>query len=346
MSTARVDHLMDRYLDATTVEAAESALHELAALDAEDPSLAESHEPIGDLYGELAEDFYEHDEYEPAVQLQTKALEHPCTNLVRERGILLGYRFAAGDRTAVIAELGELRTAMEEAVEADLAAVRAHVAEAGEGDRDGDPTDGITALTAQAHLVGAFGEAVERVDAPLALSMHDEAVALAAEAADEDVLAVVRVPRALLRRDMGQAPDADDIEAFRELESLGQRLAADPDAEAIQLFLPRDQLALARTTWPEGTEELGMADADAFYRELELFWREWPTAGGELVLRPLTVALLQEHGSSPMQPADEMPEALVEALEARDDGLAWPPGRNDACWCGSERKYKKCCGAA
>lgn len=26
------------------------------------------------------------------------------------------------------------------------------------------------------------------------------------------------------------------------------------------------------------------------------------------------------------------------------DGLAWPPGRNDACWCESGRKYKRCCG--
>jgi len=25
--------------------------------------------------------------------------------------------------------------------------------------------------------------------------------------------------------------------------------------------------------------------------------------------------------------------------------IAWPPGRNDPCWCGSRRKYKKCCGA-
>lgn len=24
---------------------------------------------------------------------------------------------------------------------------------------------------------------------------------------------------------------------------------------------------------------------------------------------------------------------------------AWPPGRNDPCWCGSGRKHKKCCGA-
>jgi tetratricopeptide (TPR) repeat protein len=26
-------------------------------------------------------------------------------------------------------------------------------------------------------------------------------------------------------------------------------------------------------------------------------------------------------------------------------GVAWPPGRNQPCWCGSGRKYKKCCAA-
>lgn len=25
-------------------------------------------------------------------------------------------------------------------------------------------------------------------------------------------------------------------------------------------------------------------------------------------------------------------------------GRPWPPGRNEPCWCGSERKYKRCCG--
>jgi len=24
--------------------------------------------------------------------------------------------------------------------------------------------------------------------------------------------------------------------------------------------------------------------------------------------------------------------------------FSWPPSRNDVCWCGSGRKYKKCCG--
>lgn len=25
--------------------------------------------------------------------------------------------------------------------------------------------------------------------------------------------------------------------------------------------------------------------------------------------------------------------------------LLWPPARNGPCWCESNRKYKKCCGA-
>ena len=28
------------------------------------------------------------------------------------------------------------------------------------------------------------------------------------------------------------------------------------------------------------------------------------------------------------------------------DAVDWPPGRNEPCWCGSGRKYKKCCGPA
>ena len=28
------------------------------------------------------------------------------------------------------------------------------------------------------------------------------------------------------------------------------------------------------------------------------------------------------------------------------EAIVWPPGRNDACWCGSGRKYKKCCATA
>jgi SEC-C motif-containing protein len=45
-------------------------------------------------------------------------------------------------------------------------------------------------------------------------------------------------------------------------------------------------------------------------------------------------------------PADRRSRATFVAAE-RDAGAGrrWPPGRNEPCWCGSERKYKRCCGA-
>jgi len=30
-------------------------------------------------------------------------------------------------------------------------------------------------------------------------------------------------------------------------------------------------------------------------------------------------------------------------LMRRGESLPWPPARNDPCWCGSGRKYKRCC---
>lgn len=46
------------------------------------------------------------------------------------------------------------------------------------------------------------------------------------------------------------------------------------------------------------------------------------------------------------QPADRASRGTFLDLE-RDAGAAhsWPPGRNEPCWCTSERKYKRCCGA-
>jgi len=48
---------------------------------------------------------------------------------------------------------------------------------------------------------------------------------------------------------------------------------------------------------------------------------------------------------------DEQDPAQLRARYAADLGrdrsrtIAWPPGRNEPCWCGSGRKYKKCCAA-
>jgi uncharacterized protein YecA (UPF0149 family) len=43
------------------------------------------------------------------------------------------------------------------------------------------------------------------------------------------------------------------------------------------------------------------------------------------------------------EPDDEdTRQAYMDEIAAT--GIEWPPARNAACWCGSGRKYKKCCG--
>ncbi|BBH66358.1 hypothetical protein ACTI_30430 [Actinoplanes sp. OR16] len=47
------------------------------------------------------------------------------------------------------------------------------------------------------------------------------------------------------------------------------------------------------------------------------------------------------HGGDPMDA--DVRAGYARQLESHGPGAVWPPGRNDACWCGSGAKYKKCC---
>ncbi|WP_157745476.1 SEC-C metal-binding domain-containing protein [Nocardiopsis gilva] len=56
------------------------------------------------------------------------------------------------------------------------------------------------------------------------------------------------------------------------------------------------------------------------------------------------VAYAAENGRDHAAP--ETRNAFVETLREDDPRIiAWPPRRNEACWCGAGRKYKKCCGS-
>jgi hypothetical protein len=52
------------------------------------------------------------------------------------------------------------------------------------------------------------------------------------------------------------------------------------------------------------------------------------------------VAFAEQEGGDPTDA-----DILDDYADALGDGAMtpWPPGRNDACWCGSGSKYKKCC---
>jgi uncharacterized protein YecA (UPF0149 family) len=54
------------------------------------------------------------------------------------------------------------------------------------------------------------------------------------------------------------------------------------------------------------------------------------------------VAWCAEHEEDP----EEARASYAVHLTTDGEVIAWPPGRNEPCWCGSGRKYKKCCGPA
>jgi tetratricopeptide (TPR) repeat protein len=54
------------------------------------------------------------------------------------------------------------------------------------------------------------------------------------------------------------------------------------------------------------------------------------------------VAWCADHDQDP----EEARAAYAVDRMTEGEVIAWPPGRNKPCWCGSGRKYKKCCGPA
>lgn len=111
------------------------------------------------------------------------------------------------------------------------------------------------------------------------------------------------------------------------------------------LVWQQEQQRVAAERWPD----LFTPDVLGHHAEVEKRLRETaaahPTGRLELVTGDVDdfAAYLERTGQDP---ADEQTR-LSYSDEARTRGLVvtWPPERNQPCWCGSARKYKKCCGA-
>lgn len=113
------------------------------------------------------------------------------------------------------------------------------------------------------------------------------------------------------------------------------------------LYWPSEEYARLVERWPEVTEDYG--DDHAEHRALvERHLREIS------LQRPGTVVVsgtVHDYLAWAKDRGEQAPEASTRASYAAhlarfgDAITAWPPGRNDRCWCGSGLKYKKCCGA-
>jgi tetratricopeptide (TPR) repeat protein len=112
-------------------------------------------------------------------------------------------------------------------------------------------------------------------------------------------------------------------------------------------WFPADQWPQAIERWPDLLDELP-ADHRAYSHATEARIKRIArhTPGSRLHVAAMTVeglaAHAEESGDDPG--SGEARSSYAATLLQGGSAVVWPPGRNEPCWCGSERKYKKCCG--
>jgi len=119
-------------------------------------------------------------------------------------------------------------------------------------------------------------------------------------------------------------------------------------------WFPATDYPPALRHWPQLTQHgpaKGAADHAAYILALQRTLTRYADAGSSrLHVAAVRVgpflAWCQQAGRDPATP-DARSGYAAELLRRADPAVvAWPPGRNQRCWCGSGRKYKQCCGSA
>ena len=295
-----IEAILQPYVDAPTLVAAEAELDRLAGRSTELP------EPLGDLYDDLAHAAAEDDEYELAARLEAKALEAGCSQRFAAREMRGWYLLKSGaivDGEAVFREL-----LAERADDADVRITLGHA----------------------------------RSDAGLqdaALKAFDDALATAKRRGFSREIDRARVERRAEREHVGLELDEDD------------RLAPAPGPPRsgpiawVLAWFPPDQHTAALERWPDLADHL--TDPVRYSRRIEeQLQRLHAALGHRPAVAPLVVDdFLAWAAGEGYDPAGGDARSIYAAeLNRTGCAIAWPPGRNDPCWCRSGRKYKRCCG--
>ncbi len=108
------------------------------------------------------------------------------------------------------------------------------------------------------------------------------------------------------------------------------------------------EFSLALTTWPQLGQDWGTTDHTSYNHQLQRHLLD--LAAGAPAATWIAPIRIEEFQSwcrrNDYDPATSEARAGYAADQARThpaDLITWPPGRNNPCWCGSTRKYKKCC---
>jgi hypothetical protein len=122
-----------------------------------------------------------------------------------------------------------------------------------------------------------------------------------------------------------------------------------PDGRVRVLFWPRGERAAAVARFGDTFLVDDPRREIEEHELLEAELRDLSRRGAvSISLIPATVASLDEWLTRTCADLDK-PGTRADYLHERmanDAGKRWPPPRNGSCWCGSQGKYKKCCGRA
>ena len=154
-----------------------------------------------------------------------------------------------------------------------------------------------------------------------------------------------------VRRQLGRAPDMLDglvpeppssRDPFTSDDVLDLTDAGITPAKTRMLTFQRNQRRLAQQRWPEHYTQ----PDNEYYPAAEHQWRNVRDSGvASITVVPANVDDLSDFaaraGGSPTDA--DIKRRYCQSIPDSDT-ITWPPQRNAACWCGSNRKYKKCCG--
>lgn len=148
-----------------------------------------------------------------------------------------------------------------------------------------------------------------------------------------------------LRGELGLPHDAHDHLADELREILDETLAADARTPLTVLYWPAEEFAGLLERWPGLSESYGDT-WDEYRQRVEMALTAAADSGcSGLGLCTGSVDGLAEFADrgnlDPMEEATR--EGYAEHAAALAPKHAWPPSRNEPCWCGSGHKYKKCC---
>jgi tetratricopeptide (TPR) repeat protein len=187
-------------------------------------------------------------------------------------------------------------------------------------------------------------------------------LALAAGEQDGELIWQLTEERAETLGALGRAPDelqlrAEDLverqdQEDRESEAMFFRRVGAAGALAPRqvyggvAWFPAGQYVRALQTWPSFAEDYEHGPYAAYCARLELLLRELRAQGtARLALAPIAIddylSWCAEHRRDP-EHSDNRADYATEMVR-RGIVQPWPPRRNEPCWCGSARKYKKCC---